>query len=291
VAGGAHGWEQWTWDPTLFEGTAEHYVRGRLPWAPGFAEALAEDLDLDGTGRALDVGCGPGIVALALAPHVEHVVGVDADAGMIAEAARRSTAASVTNATWVHRRAEELPAGLGTFRIVTFAASFHWMDRPRVATTVRSMLDAGGAVVQVTAPAYRPADVLDPGAGSPTGHPPPPDDAIDDLRRRYLGDERRAGQSIRTSSPDGEDGVFQAAGFAPMREVVVPDGRRLTRSIDELVALVLSMSSTAPHLFGERLPAFEADLRAVLHDASPAGRFDVVLPDTTLRIWSIATPA
>ena len=27
----------------------------------------------------------------------------------------------------------DLSAGLGSFRAVTFAASFHWMDRPRVA--------------------------------------------------------------------------------------------------------------------------------------------------------------
>ena len=81
--------------------------------------------------------------------------------------------------------------------------------------------------------------------------------------------------------------MFQAAGFAPMREVLVPDGRLLTRTADDLVASVLSMSSTAPHLFGDRLDAFEADVRAVLAAASPSGRFDVVLPDTTLRIWTV----
>ena len=285
---GEHGWERWTWDPTLFEGTAEHYARGRLPWAPGFAEALAAELGLDGSGRLLDVGCGPGTVALALADYLEEVVGLDADPGMIAAATTQANAAAITNATWVHRRAEELPADLGRFRVVTFAASFHWMDRPTVAAAVRSMLDPGGAVVQVTGPAYQPAAVLDPITGRPTGNPPPPDDAIDALRRRYLGEERRAGRSIRTSSPDGEDVVFQAAGFAPMHEVVVPDGRRLTRSSDDLIAFVLSMSSTAPHLFGDRLPTFETDLRAVLREASPAGRFDVVVPDTTLRIWRVA---
>jgi hypothetical protein len=204
---------------------------------------------------------------------------------MLAEAERRAEALGRRDAIWVLRRAEELPAGLGLFRVVTFAASFHWMERQQVAEAVRSMLGPGGAVVQVTAPRYRNVDVLDPTTGLPVTDPPPPDDAIDELRRRYLGDERRAGQSIRTSSPDGEDAVFQAAGFAPMSEVVVPDGRTLTRTVDDLVAFVLSISSTAPHLFGDRLPAFEADLISLLESASASGRFAVVLPDTTLRIW------
>jgi hypothetical protein len=29
----------WEWDEALFAGAAEHYLRGRLPYAPGFAES------------------------------------------------------------------------------------------------------------------------------------------------------------------------------------------------------------------------------------------------------------
>lgn len=87
-------------------------------------------LELDGSGRLLDVGCGPGVAdPLLLAPFFEHAVGVDPDPGMIAEAAREAERADVVNATWIRLRAEDLPAGLGTFRAATFAQSFHWMDR------------------------------------------------------------------------------------------------------------------------------------------------------------------
>jgi hypothetical protein len=34
-------------------------------------------------------------------------------------------------------RAEDLPGALGTFRLISFAQSFHWMDRSRVASAVR----------------------------------------------------------------------------------------------------------------------------------------------------------
>lgn len=280
------GWETWQWDETLFAGAAAHYVRGRLPYAPGLAEVLADTLALNGRGRLLDAGCGPGIVALLLAHLFESVVGLDPDADMLAEAARRASEREVTNASWVCLRAEELPAQLGTFRVVTFAASFHWMDRPKVATAVRSMLEAEGAAVQIDAPAYRPDDLTSGAARhGELPHPPPPQEAIVQLRRRYLGSDQRAGQGIRNTSPGNEDAVFRSVGYRPAQRVVVPDGRLMARTIDDLVAGVFSSSSTAPHLFGSRIQAFEADLRAELAAASPSGMFSVRLPDNVLSVW------
>jgi SAM-dependent methyltransferase len=136
----------WEWDDSLFAGAARHYTRGRLPYAPGFAAVLADALALDGRGRLLDAGCGPGTVTAALAPFFEEVVGLDPDPGMLAEAARPG----LPNARWVRARAEDLPAGLGTFRVVTFASSFHWTDRARVAATVRDMLEPGGRLVHIS---------------------------------------------------------------------------------------------------------------------------------------------
>lgn len=195
----AGGWETWSWDESLFAGAARYYEQGRLPYAPGLADAFARSLALDGQGRLLDAGCGPGTVALRLAPLFEAVVGLDPDRDMLAWAARAAAGRGIGNVTWVCERAEALPAGLGSFRAVTFAASFHWMDRPRVASAVAAMLDPGGAVVQADAPG----------------------------------------------------------------------------------------SSTAPHLFGDRRADFERDVREILAQASPSGRFSLRLPDNILRIWRL----
>jgi SAM-dependent methyltransferase len=282
------GWETWTWDESLFTGTAGYYERGRLPYAPVLAETFARSLDLDGRGRLLDVGCGPGTVTLRLAALFEEAVGLDPDPGMLAAASEAAVRRGVPNATWVQRRAEDLPADLGSFRAVTFAASFHWMDRPKVAAAVATMLDPGGAAVQVDAPGYRPGDRTDDRAGdSELPFPPPPDAALDELRRRYLGPGRRAGQSIRNTSPGGEDEVFRRAGFRPAQTVAVPDGRIIERTADDIVAGVFSTSSTAPHLFGGRQAGYEKDLRQILSGASPSGRFAVRLPDNRLRIWRL----
>ncbi len=50
---------------------------------------------LDSTHDALDIGCGIGRMVLALAPHLQTIIGVDIAAGMIAEARRRC--AGLTN--------------------------------------------------------------------------------------------------------------------------------------------------------------------------------------------------
>lgn len=271
-------WSDWEWDETLFAGAAEHYDRGRLPYAPALADAFRAALALDGRGRLLDVGCGPGTVALRLAHLFDEVVGLDPDPGMIREAKRLASERRVENARWVELRAEGLPADLGTFRTVTFAASFHWMNRPLVAAVAREMLEPNGVVVHVD---NRQHVGLVPGDERPL----PPKDRIDALRRRYLGDRRRAGRSTRDSSPDDEASVFRAAGFVGPEVVPVPDGRTILRTIDDVVAETFSMSSTAPHLFGSRLSEFEADLRRLLADASPDGVFSVRLPHNQLSLW------
>jgi SAM-dependent methyltransferase len=270
----------WQWDSTLFQGSAAYYERGRLPYAPGFVETLTAALRLDGTGRLLDVGCGPGIVTLALAPLFAEAVGVDPDRDMLAEAERQAAVRGHTNTRWVRALAEDLPAGLGEFRVVVFANSFQWTDRDRVAATVREMLTPDGAFVHMS-------DLKDPPATVPLPRPAVPYDRITGLVQRYLGPVRRAGRgTLVAGTPDGEDLVLARAGFPSLDRHVVPAGYAVERSADDVVAWVFSLSSSAPHLFGDRLDAFERDLRGVLRDASPeSGRFAEVVPPTELRIW------
>ncbi|MFJ9844728.1 class I SAM-dependent methyltransferase [Kitasatospora sp. NPDC101155] len=268
----------WTWDETLFAGTAAHYARGRLPYAPGLAEALTEALGLDGTGRLLDVGCGPGTLALGLAHLFAEVVGVDPDDGMIAEARRAGV--GERRVTWVRARAEELPPGLGAFTVATFGQSFHWMDRDLVAATVRRLLRPGGAVVHISDLKAEPR----PTEGLP--HPPVPYTAIAGLVRQYLGPVRRAGRGLLPQgTPAGESAVLARAGFTGPRRLVVPGGRPLERSADDVVAGVFSLSSSTPHLFGPDRDAFETDLRRLLGP----GPFSERQPSTEAVIWRTET--
>lgn len=81
--------------------------------------------------------------------------------------------------------------------------------------------------------------------------------------------------------------MFREAGFLPAQTVTVPDQRIIERTADDVVAGVFSLSSTAPHLFGDRREDFERDMREILAQASPPGRFSLRLPDNILRVWRL----
>ena len=272
--------EGWEWDETLYLGSAPYYAQGRLPYAPGLAERLREALSLDGRGRLIDVGCGPGILTLTLAHLFAEAVGVDPDRGMLAEGERRAAVAGIGNVRWVQARAEELPGDLGRFHVATFGQSFHWMDRDRVAAIMREMLEPGGAFVHV-------ADVkeeVEPPDNLP--FPAPPYDEVRDLVQAYLGHVQRAGQGfLRHGSPSGEAEVLRRAGYLEPERLRIPAGGVLERSTDDLVAWIYSLSGSAPHLFGERLNAFDGDLRRLLREASPSSLFSEQPPDTDVFIW------
>ncbi|MGI5226579.1 class I SAM-dependent methyltransferase [Actinoallomurus sp. CA-142502] len=276
----AGDWE-WQWDETLYADSAPHYAVGRMPYPPGLAGAVREELGLDGRGRLLDVGCGPGSLTLLLAGMFEEAVGVDADRGMIAEASRRAGEAGVANVRWRRLRAEDLPAGLGTFRVVTFAQSFHWMDQALVARRVRDLLDPAGAWVHVQATTHRGVPGED-----PLPHPRPPWDRIDELVARYLGPVRRAGRGVLpTGTRAGEEEIMRRAGFTGPARIEVGGGRVVERGVDDIVSAVFSLSGSTPHLFAAELPAFEADLRRLLTRASDGGRFSERTREVRVVIW------
>jgi SAM-dependent methyltransferase len=268
-------------DEFLYAGSAPYYAIGRMPYPRQLAGALRDHLGLDGRGRLLDVGCGPGSLTLLLAPLFAEAVGIDADADMIAQAARDGTGSR--SVSWRHLRAEDLPAGLGRFRVVTFAQSFHWMDQPRVAQAVRPMLTPGGTWVHVAATTHQGV-----AGDDPLPHPRPPREDIDTLVRSYLGPVRRAGHRLLPAgTPDGEEQVMRAAGYRGPVRLQVGGGAVHERTEDQVVASVFSLSSAAPHLFGDRLGEFEQDLRGLLCRSSPEGRFAEQASDVSMVIWRL----
>ncbi len=270
--------DSWRWDQSLFRGSATYYEQGRLAYAPGYTEQLAKILALDGSGRLLDVGCGPGTVVLPFAEHFHQAVGVDPDPDMLVAAERRARTLGVRNVRWAEARAEDLPGDLGRFQVILFAQSFHWTEREQVAATARDMLEPGGWLVLLSdlkTPRTEPAELP---------YPPPPYERITELTRQYLGTVRRAGQGLLINgTPSGEGAILTDAGFEDLRRLVVPSGAVVARATDDIVAWAFSRSDMAPHLFGDRLQEFERDLRTLLARTSPVGVFAEQLPDTEIR--------
>ena len=76
-----------------FDGAARVDARYRpgYPWAVW--DLLLREAPLDAFSSVLDLGCGPGSVALSLVGFVLYVIGVDPDPGMLVEATRAAKAA------------------------------------------------------------------------------------------------------------------------------------------------------------------------------------------------------
>ncbi len=78
---------------------------------------------------------------------------------------------------------------------------------------------------------------------------------------------------------------MRATGYRGPQRLEVVRGEVVERSAEEVVSAVLSLSSSAPHLFGPRLPQFEHDLRELLRSASPTGTFAERARDVGVVIW------
>jgi ubiquinone/menaquinone biosynthesis C-methylase UbiE len=81
-----------------------------------------------GDERALDAGCGAGALAIAFAPHVREVVGVDSSVELIAAARERAP----ENCTFLEGDVTALPFGWGEFDLVGCLRVLHHVRRPEL---------------------------------------------------------------------------------------------------------------------------------------------------------------
>lgn len=111
-----------------FRTAAAYYRRYRPAYPPQLIARLAEAAGLDREARVLDLGCGPGSLAIPLAAHAGEVVAVDVEPEMIAELSH----VSPPNVTAVQARAEDVNERWGSFRLATAGRAIHWFDAPLV---------------------------------------------------------------------------------------------------------------------------------------------------------------
>lgn len=257
-----------SYDPTIYKGAAAHYARGRPPYSGALAAVLERVLGLDGSGRLLDVGCGPGVLALELASLFTDAVGVDPDPDMLAEAGRRTEDAEVRNVRWVRALAEALPEfELGTFRLVTFGQSFHWTRREEVAEHIYDILEPGGAIALVVHTTEGRPVPDDP------GYPAIPHEVVREIVDRYLGSRRRAGAGFSSPLPDRYEDALARTRFGAPQVFFAPGRPDLLQDVNGVLANYHSMSFCAPHLFGDQLEGFDQEVRTALAARSESGLF------------------
>lgn len=253
-------------DPTTYLGAAAHYRNGRPPYSPELESTLAQETGLDGRGRLLDVGCGPGILSVRLASLFDEVVALDPDPGMLTEGRKAAQATGVTQIRWVQGSAEELPeAAPGPYRLITFGQSFHWTEEERVAETVYDMLDAGGHLALIVHTVDGRPMPPDP------GEPLIPHEALQELVARHLGSTTRAGQGVRAPRQHRFEDVLARTRFGAPRVLFAPGVPDLVRDSDSVIAGYFSTAFCAPHLFLDGGEQFAREAYALLAERSPSG--------------------
>ncbi len=247
-------------DPQAFASAAAYYAHYRPQYPTALFTLLADHFQLTDA-RTLDLGCGPGTIALPLAEKAGEVYAVDPAAEMLDQGRHLATERGVHNVHWVQGDSTVLRTlGLPPLDLVVMAKSFHWMNRDQVLTDLDALTTQQAGVVIVSA--------------GPPGTTPLPAWAhvIEDVRSAYLGPTRRAGRGVYPQPHEPYHDTLARSPFSAVTKTVWNEPVR--RTLDDLVGLQFSNSYTAPAMLGEHRKAFEEDLRQALLAHDPAGRYE-----------------
>ena len=250
-------------EPRRFRTAAAHYLAGRPPYSPRLIRRVVELTGLAHTHRVLDLGCGPGMLALALAPYAGEVLGVDPEPEMLRAAASREAQANVH---WMQASSDDLGPRFGRFFLAVMGRSFHWMDRAETLRRLDSLIEPRGAIA-----------LFD------DDHPVVPDYVWRlrwrELIERYAADDPVRGRHRRPGWVRHEAMLLDSA-FSELERISVIERRRV--AAEALIDRALSMSSTSRARLGERADAMVREMRELLAELAPAGELTEMLATSAL---------
>src|SRR5258705_13801040 len=100
-----------------FETAAPYYDAHRAPYAPAALDYIISAFALSTGARVLDLGCGPGTIAIPLSRTGAVVLAVDRDAVMLEEARRLASERGGGRIRWLCARVEDVLPDLGRFQL------------------------------------------------------------------------------------------------------------------------------------------------------------------------------
>jgi ubiquinone/menaquinone biosynthesis C-methylase UbiE len=235
-------------DAHRFQSTVPYYARYRLPYPARLIERVIELTGLRAGDPVLDLGAGPGLLAVPFAAAGMRVTAADPEPTMLAAAGAAARAAGVTLTLW-SGGSNELTPGMGPYRLVTMGRSFHWMDRAATLMRLDSIVSPGGAIALFN-----------------DEHPETVEnrwrDVLEDVASRYGRNAEPILAERESRDYRSHESHLLASRFNVLDGVSVVIRKPIT--VDEMVGRTLSMSTCSPEKLGERIGAFEAELRSAL---------------------------
>ena len=117
----------------------------RVKLATEVAAAIRNRLHMSSTWDALEMGCGTGLVTVALAPHLGSITGIDSSSGMLGKLAEKVKASGIANikTALCDLSAGEMPEG--RFHLIVSAMVLHHIEDPEtLLSSLKSRLHPGG---------------------------------------------------------------------------------------------------------------------------------------------------
>jgi SAM-dependent methyltransferase len=227
-----------------FASTASLYEHLRPPDPREFFRSVAQKCGLSKQGSLIDLGTGPGLLALGFAPYVGRIVGVDPEPAML-DAARRAAASAGHALTLIEGKTETLAPDIGAFDVVTIGRALHWMDREPTLARLDQLVARDGAVLICA-------------SFSATDGGNPWLDGYNEIRRRWspakLWEEAGRGTRTHRDLP----AFFRDSAFQPAELVTVETNHMV--SAQNLTQRVLTYSSSSPEALGENVEAMLRDV-------------------------------
>jgi ubiquinone/menaquinone biosynthesis C-methylase UbiE len=185
-----------------FARQAEEFSRSPLMTDPALLARLVEWCEVSGQEAVLDVACGPGLVAAALAPRAGVVVGIDVTAAMLSRAAEVAGERRASNARFVRGDVTHLPFPDARFdRVVSRRAFHHFPEPAAVLAEMARVCDPRGALI-----------IEDQAL--------PADPAAAEIMTTV--DRLRDPSHTRAISPDAWPALFAASGLQLERMLIIP---------------------------------------------------------------------
>ena len=243
----------------LFKGTAWYYSRYRPLYSSTLIRYLRNKFSLDGNGNMLDLGCGDGRLSLRFSDWFENVVGLDIEPEMIQEAETISRDIRAENTEWLIGDLDKYKCNNNkTFRLVTIAKAFHWMDRPQALESLYEMIVIGGGIAVIDN--YSPNEVLLPWQQT-----------VQEVVKHWYGNERRAG-NITYSHPTVTHQEIISSSKFDLEIHQLPSYEQIW-TLDSIIGNHYSTSFGAKRFLGENVDLFEKHLKEELLAVDKNGVF------------------
>jgi len=132
--------------PERFQVASQFYTTGRPTYPPLLSRRVAASVGVGKLDSVLDLGTGPGFLAIDFAPLVKAVTAIDPAPEMLRIATDNAARAGVGNVRVLRGASYDLKPELGRFKLVTIGRAFHWMDRVETLKVLDALVERGGAI-------------------------------------------------------------------------------------------------------------------------------------------------